>query len=147
MPAIKYPWKVKSASSNSHERSVCAPGPCEYQLGWHRGVCSQLELFRLPLPSTYFSTTTMGRRATTSRAAVAAALLCSFTMATAHEHHDMLTEEQMNAPIDSVLWIHMVLQATVWGILFPVGMVLGITRSRWHVPLQVSLLTYNLDCA
>lgn len=55
----------------------------------------------------------------------------------AHEHHAELTEEQANAPVDSVLWIHMFLQATVWGVLFPIGMVLGITRSRWHVPLQV----------
>jgi len=30
----------------------------------------------------------------------------------------------------------MFLQAAVWGILFPIGMVLGISRSRWHVPLQ-----------
>ncbi|KAA1470261.1 hypothetical protein DENSPDRAFT_774306 [Dentipellis sp. KUC8613] len=44
----------------------------------------------------------------------------------------------MNAPVDAVLWIHMFLQAAVWGILFPIGMVLGITRSRWHVPLQAS---------
>ncbi|KZT25378.1 hypothetical protein NEOLEDRAFT_1133753 [Neolentinus lepideus HHB14362 ss-1] len=54
----------------------------------------------------------------------------------AHEHHDDLTEVQMNAPVDSVLWIHMALQAFVWGILFPMGMVLGMTKSRWHVPLQ-----------
>jgi len=55
----------------------------------------------------------------------------------AHEHHDELTEEEANAPVDSILWIHIFLQAAVWGILFPIGMVLGITRSRWHVPLQV----------
>ncbi|EJC98147.1 uncharacterized protein FOMMEDRAFT_130141 [Fomitiporia mediterranea MF3/22] len=42
----------------------------------------------------------------------------------------------MNAPVDAILWIHMALQCAVWGILFPIGMVLGITRSRWHVPLQ-----------
>ncbi|KAH9951105.1 hypothetical protein B0H21DRAFT_818596 [Amylocystis lapponica] len=54
----------------------------------------------------------------------------------AHEHHDELTEEQTNAPVDAILWIHMFLQAAVWGVLFPIGMVLGITRSRWHVPLQ-----------
>ncbi|KAF5379503.1 hypothetical protein D9615_006482 [Tricholomella constricta] len=54
----------------------------------------------------------------------------------AHPHHDELTEEQANAPVDSILWIHIIVQAAVWGILFPIGMVLGITRSRWHVPLQ-----------
>ncbi|KAG6872908.1 hypothetical protein C0995_005314 [Termitomyces sp. Mi166 len=54
----------------------------------------------------------------------------------AHEHHDELTEEEANAPTDAILWIHIFLQTVVWGILFPIGMVLGITRSRWHVPLQ-----------
>ena len=56
----------------------------------------------------------------------------------AHSHHkDVLTEEEMNLPVDAILWIHIVLQATVWAVIFPIGMVLGITRSRWHVPLQV----------
>ena len=57
----------------------------------------------------------------------------------AHSHGDELTEEQANAPIDLILWIHIVLQATIWGVIFPIGMVLGLTRSRWHVPLQVSM--------
>jgi hypothetical protein len=65
--------------------------------------------------------------------------LATALLVAAHEHHDQLTEEQANAPVDSILWIHMVLQATVWGILFPIGMVLGLSRSRWHVPLQVNL--------
>ncbi|KAG1738963.1 hypothetical protein EDB19DRAFT_1712146 [Suillus lakei] len=57
--------------------------------------------------------------------------------ALAHEHHGAdLTEEQLNAPVDAILWIHIALQATVWGIIFPIGMVLGLTRSRWHVPVQ-----------
>lgn len=54
-----------------------------------------------------------------------------------HEHHDQLSEEEANAPVDAILWIHIFLQATVWGLIFPVGMILGVTRSRWHVPLQV----------
>ncbi|KAJ7230660.1 hypothetical protein GGX14DRAFT_584177 [Mycena pura] len=57
-----------------------------------------------------------------------------FTLA--HEHHDELTEAEANRPTDAILWIHIVLQAMVWGVIFPIGMVLGITRSRWHVPLQ-----------
>ncbi|KAF5362445.1 hypothetical protein D9756_002412 [Leucocoprinus leucothites] len=68
--------------------------------------------------------------------AVLAVGLASALLVAAHKHHDHLTEEQINAPVDAILWIHMVLQATVWGILFPVGMVLGLSRSRWHVPLQ-----------
>ena len=59
--------------------------------------------------------------------------------ARAHEHDEELTEEATHAAIDSILWIHIFLQAAVWGILFPVGMVLGLSRSRWHVPLQVRL--------
>ncbi|TFY82125.1 hypothetical protein EWM64_g1890 [Hericium alpestre] len=54
----------------------------------------------------------------------------------AHSHHEQLSEEARNAPVDAVLWIHMFLQAAVWGVLFPIGMVLGLSRSRWHVPLQ-----------
>ncbi|KAG1874411.1 hypothetical protein F4604DRAFT_1764626 [Suillus subluteus] len=55
----------------------------------------------------------------------------------AHEHHgEDLTEEQLHAPVDAILWIHIALQAIVWGFIFPVGMVLGLTRSKWHVPVQ-----------
>ncbi|EGO22606.1 hypothetical protein SERLADRAFT_473665 [Serpula lacrymans var. lacrymans S7.9] len=64
------------------------------------------------------------------------ALVLTAVVVSAHEHHDELSEEEATAPVDTILWIHMGLQALVWGILFPVGMVLGITRSRWHVPLQ-----------
>jgi Domain of unknown function (DUF2427) len=57
----------------------------------------------------------------------------------AHSHHDSLTEEEANSPVDAILWIHIFLQAAVWGVIFPIGMVLGLTRSRWHVPLQVGI--------
>lgn len=72
---------------------------------------------------------------------LAAALLQTVV---AHPHHDVLSEVQLNAPTDAILWIHIILQATVWGILFPIGMVLGITRSRWHVPLQVRCIRSGL---
>ncbi|KAJ7173687.1 hypothetical protein C8R46DRAFT_1083673 [Mycena filopes] len=62
--------------------------------------------------------------------------LATAGLAAAHEHSDELSEEEMEKPTDAILWIHIFLQAAVWGVLFPVGMVLGITRSRWHVPLQ-----------
>lgn len=67
----------------------------------------------------------------------AVVLLASLNLVLAHAHHDEISEEQANAPIDAILWIHMFLQAAVWGILFPIGMVLGLAKSRWHVPLQV----------
>ncbi|KAI6149614.1 hypothetical protein BKA82DRAFT_4131337 [Pisolithus tinctorius] len=53
-----------------------------------------------------------------------------------HKHEGNLTEEELHAPIDSILWMHMALQAVVWGIIFPIGMVFGLSRSRWHVPTQ-----------
>jgi len=40
-------------------------------------------------------------------------------------------------PLDSILWWHICTMIAAFGILFPTGMVLGIVRSRWHVPLQV----------
>ncbi|KAK1225866.1 hypothetical protein PQX77_011176 [Marasmius sp. AFHP31] len=47
-----------------------------------------------------------------------------------------MADDNDSKPIDAVLWIHIFLQAFVWGVLFPVGMVLGLSKSRWHVPLQ-----------
>ena len=83
--------------------------------------------------------TSLGRLCTmrlSMRASALVALSCALLVA-AHEHHDELSEEEANAPVDAILWIHIFLQAAVWGILFPIGMVLGLSRSRWHVPLQV----------
>ncbi|KAJ3013669.1 hypothetical protein HKX48_005623 [Thoreauomyces humboldtii] len=57
----------------------------------------------------------------------------------AHEHStseatagDITTGE----PIDSILYLHFFLQFLAWGILFPLGMVFGLAKSRWHVPTQ-----------
>jgi hypothetical protein len=68
-------------------------------------------------------------------------LLLRALSASAHEHH--LDEQRPDAPVDAILWIHIGLQALVWGVLFPVGMGLGITRSRWHVPLQVGVFHWH----
>ncbi|KAH8989472.1 hypothetical protein EDB92DRAFT_1947422 [Lactarius akahatsu] len=70
--------------------------------------------------------------------------LLALTAVDAHEHPDVLTDEMANAPVDAVLWIHIFLQASVWGILFPLGMVLGLSRSRWHVPLQTAGIVLTL---
>jgi hypothetical protein len=65
-------------------------------------------------------------------------LLALLSLPAVHAHdHQVITEEMANAPVDAMLWIHIFLQASVWGIIFPIGMVLGLSRSRWHVPLQV----------
>ncbi|KAK0512997.1 hypothetical protein JMJ35_005014 [Cladonia borealis] len=68
-----------------------------------------------------------------------AALLCFAGYALTHEHHmdDIPEGEGISAePIDTILWIHIGIQILSFGIVFPTGMVLGIVRSRWHVPLQ-----------
>lgn len=55
-------------------------------------------------------------------------------LVSAHPHHG--DGGNSEAPIDAILWIHIIVQLAVWGGLFGVGMVLGITRSKWHVPVQ-----------
>ncbi|KAI9840851.1 MAG: hypothetical protein M1837_001265 [Sclerophora amabilis] len=56
-----------------------------------------------------------------------------------HEHHmdDIAEGESISPdPIDTILWLHIGTQILAFGLIFPTGMVLGITRSRWHVPVQ-----------
>ncbi|KAF4610575.1 hypothetical protein D9613_007093 [Agrocybe pediades] len=65
-------------------------------------------------------------------------LTCLIAYVAAHEHHDEVSEEEMKAPVDKILWLHMLVQGIVWGVMFPIGMVLGLSRSRWHVPLQAT---------
>lgn len=59
--------------------------------------------------------------------AVAAALLLS-TVVTAHDHHNDIEEGHAISadPIDSILWIHILIQSLAWGVIFPTGMVLGV---------------------
>lgn len=40
-------------------------------------------------------------------------------------------------PLDVRLWLHILLMTLSFGLLFPLGMVLGIVRSKWHVPTQI----------
>ncbi|POY74675.1 hypothetical protein BMF94_2437 [Rhodotorula taiwanensis] len=64
------------------------------------------------------------------------------TVVAAHDHHE--TEDvgpyehnfTNDEPLDSVIQWHIGIQIFCWGILFPVGMILGMTRSRFHVPVQ-----------
>ncbi|GES66937.1 integral membrane protein [Aspergillus terreus] len=71
------------------------------------------------------------------RGVLAALLLVS--PALAHGGHENVPEGAAISedPIDSTLWVHMILMGLSFGIIFPLGMVLGIVRSRWHVPLQI----------
>ncbi|CAE6418782.1 unnamed protein product [Rhizoctonia solani] len=63
-----------------------------------------------------------------------AILLRLASLISAHPHHG--DGGNSEAPIDAVLWIHIIVQLIVWGGIFGIGMVLGITRSKWHVPVQ-----------
>lgn len=69
-----------------------------------------------------------------------ATLLLALPLASAHGDHGHLDEGQTVSaePMDTILWTHILLQSFAWGILFPTGMVLGLVRSRWHVPTQVT---------
>ncbi|KAJ5645599.1 Protein YTP1 [Penicillium longicatenatum] len=67
------------------------------------------------------------------------ALFLVIGLVTAHGGHENVPEGETVSqdPIDSTLWIHMILMGFTFGLVFPFGMVLGIVRSRWHVPVQV----------
>lgn len=69
-----------------------------------------------------------------------AAVLLFAPMALAHEHNQENISEgdaMSMDPIDTTLWIHIFIQMLAFGVLFPFGMVLGMVKSRWHVPVQV----------
>ncbi|PWN53118.1 hypothetical protein IE53DRAFT_339417 [Violaceomyces palustris] len=68
------------------------------------------------------------------------AWVSSFSLTYAHEHHQTGPADN-RVPVDSILWIHIALQAFTWVILFPLVMILGLVRHRLHVPLaSLSLL-------
>ncbi|KAI8655119.1 hypothetical protein NCS57_01259600 [Fusarium keratoplasticum] len=57
----------------------------------------------------------------------------------AHEHDTSKIPEGQTVsvePLDTVLWIHIFIQMLAYGVIFPIGMVLGMTKNRWHVPTQ-----------
>ncbi|EMC97321.1 hypothetical protein BAUCODRAFT_138636 [Baudoinia panamericana UAMH 10762] len=64
--------------------------------------------------------------------------MAAFRTTIAHGDHDHIEEGEgaSNEAIDSVLWAHILIQSLAWGVLFPTGMVLGLVRNRWHVPMQ-----------
>ena len=75
-----------------------------------------------------------------TRPAVTITAALFFTkLAHAHGGHDKIPEGHAVSPdpIDSTLWAHVLIQCLAWGIILPTGMVLGLIRSRWHVPVQI----------
>ncbi|KAK4543092.1 hypothetical protein LTR36_005869 [Oleoguttula mirabilis] len=75
-----------------------------------------------------------------SLAALLLAAAAALPLAAAHGDHSHIDEGNAisGEPMDSTLWAHILLQSFAWGILFPTGMVLGLVKSRWHVPTQVA---------
>lgn len=65
-------------------------------------------------------------------------LLYSTTLVSAHGGHNKVPEGEAisEEPLDLRLWIHILLMTLTFGLLFPLGMVLGLVRSKWHVPCQ-----------
>jgi len=72
--------------------------------------------------------------------AIAAAVCLLAISVSAHGDHSAIEEGHAISaePIDSTLWAHILIQCLAWGIVFPTGMVLGLVRSRWHVPTQTA---------
>ena len=74
------------------------------------------------------------------RKLIAIAVVLSIVSAHAGHHHVEEGSEANSRPIDWITWLHIVTQATVWLVLFPLGLVLGLIKSKWHVPLQSSAI-------
>jgi hypothetical protein len=100
---------------------------------------------RRPASFASFFTTTNAHTITMAtfrtRPALLALTLVGFfaTRVVSHGGHEAIPEGEAisGEPMDSTLWAHILLQTLAWGILFPTGMVLGLVKSRWHVPTQI----------
>jgi hypothetical protein len=76
-------------------------------------------------------------------------LLLSATLTSAHGGHGhdaAMIESPANQaePIDTLLRLHIIAETLIWGIVFPIGMVLGLSRSRFHVPMQVTATVVSI---
>lgn len=55
-----------------------------------------------------------------------------------HEHHHMPEGEFVTGePLDAIMWLHIFAMGIAFGVIFPIGMVCGLTKSKWHVPVQI----------
>ncbi|KAJ2780793.1 hypothetical protein H4R18_003261 [Coemansia javaensis] len=72
------------------------------------------------------------------RAGRALALLALARAAHGHDHHGADMNFDTGEPISWVLRAHIVVMATAFGVLFPIGLVLGLRRSMLHVPVQAA---------
>ncbi|KAJ1898559.1 hypothetical protein LPJ66_002673 [Kickxella alabastrina] len=60
------------------------------------------------------------------------------TPAAAHDHHSANMNFDSGEPIGGVLRAHILLMSASFGVLFPIGMVLGLRKNKWHVPVQAA---------
>ncbi|KAJ1799258.1 hypothetical protein LPJ59_001960 [Coemansia sp. RSA 2399] len=58
--------------------------------------------------------------------------------ALAHDHHDADMNFDTGESMGGVLKAHIVLMSIAFGALFPVGLVLGLRKNKWHVPVQAT---------
>ncbi|KAJ1671102.1 hypothetical protein EV182_007820, partial [Spiromyces aspiralis] len=58
--------------------------------------------------------------------------------ANAHDHSAPGFHIDPTDPIDGRLKAHIAFMALAYGVIFPIGMVLGLVKSRWHVPFQAT---------
>ncbi|PLW09907.1 hypothetical protein PCANC_21534 [Puccinia coronata f. sp. avenae] len=65
-------------------------------------------------------------------------LVISLVRVAGHEHHPTEPPPSGSLPISppSLVVVHILLQLLTWGILLPIGVVLGLARSRLHAPVQ-----------
>ncbi|KAJ2718537.1 hypothetical protein GGI07_005709 [Coemansia sp. Benny D115] len=71
-----------------------------------------------------------------SRTLLAVTALAS--LAAAHDHHGANMNFDVGEPIGGVLKLHILLMSVSFGALFPIGLVLGLRKNRWHVPVQAT---------
>lgn len=55
-----------------------------------------------------------------------------------HEHHTAAADIDTSLPRGNGIFVHAFLQFLAWAVVFPLGMVLGLKKSKWHVPCQVA---------
>jgi hypothetical protein len=78
------------------------------------------------------------RRSALNIAALAIAIFATTTYAHGGGHEELPDGELITLePMGTIMWLHIWIQGFAWGIIFPVGMVLGLVKSRWHVPTQI----------
>ncbi|PIA16996.1 hypothetical protein COEREDRAFT_80726 [Coemansia reversa NRRL 1564] len=68
----------------------------------------------------------------------AAALLVGAQSAWAHDHHGANMNFDTGEPIGAILKVHIILMSLSFGLFFPIGLVLGLKKNRWHVPVQTT---------